>query len=78
MSKPPVITGIEVHEFQFEVKNLSHSPEHGSLTYTPGKHGKLTHNALRILTDQGIGTEIVRETAPGVAKPSRPRGAVTV
>lgn len=59
MSKPPVITGIEVHEFQFEVKNLSHSPENGSLTYTPGKHGKLTHNALRILTDQGIVGEYV-------------------
>jgi acetylglutamate kinase len=41
--------------------------------------GRVPHAlVLEILTDQGIGTEIVRETAPGVAKPSRPRGAASV
>ncbi|MDP2949093.1 MAG: enolase C-terminal domain-like protein [Chloroflexota bacterium] len=50
----PIITGIDVYEFWFEVKDMAPNPDSGSIVYTPGHNLKATHFALKVHTDQGI------------------------
>ena len=58
MEKPPVITGIEVHEFRFEVQNMTRS-RNGDTKYAPGETIHTTNVALKVHTDSGIVGEYI-------------------
>ena len=58
MAKLPIVTAIEVHEFQFEVRNMTRS-ERGGRQYAPGKIMQTTNVALKIHTDSGIVGEYI-------------------
>ena len=50
----PIITKIEVHEYQFEMENLGTDYNGFNLVYEPGNRISQRGNILRIETDQGI------------------------
>ena len=50
----PIITKIEVHEYQFEMENLGTDYNGFNLIYEPGNRISQRGNILRIETDQGI------------------------
>ncbi len=58
MAKPPIITGIEVHEFRFEVKNMTRDRV-GALQYARGETTHTTNVALKVHTDSGITGEYI-------------------
>ena len=53
MAKPPIVTGIEVNEFRFEVKNMTRDRV-GALQYAHGETTHTTNVALKVHTDLGI------------------------
>ncbi|MBI4306207.1 MAG: mandelate racemase [Chloroflexi bacterium] len=67
------IQAIEVHEFRFEVRNMTRTAK-GAMQYKRGEKTHITNVALRIRTDQGIDGEyinsriadaaVVRQLAP--------------
>ena len=60
---PPVITGIDVHEFQFEVRNMARTGR-GAAQYVAGGKSHITGVALVVHTDAGIsGASLLR---PGI------------
>ncbi|MDP6130078.1 MAG: enolase C-terminal domain-like protein [Dehalococcoidia bacterium] len=58
MAKPPIVTAIEVHEFQFEVQNMTRS-RNGDTKYAPGETIHTTNVALKVHTDSGIVGEYI-------------------
>jgi len=65
MAKAPIITGIEVHEFQFDVENMTRGK--GGFQYAPGKKTQITNIALKIYTDAGIVGEYVNSRVADAA-----------
>lgn len=66
MGSAPRIKAIEVHEFQFEVRNISRTPK-GAMQYAHGKTTHITNVALRVRTDQGIDGEYVNSRVADAA-----------
>ena len=59
MSKGPIVTAIEVHEFTFEVRNMAPQGRGVLPQYVKGEKSQRTNIALRVHTDQGITGEYV-------------------
>ena len=58
MAKPPIVTGIEVHEHWFEMKNMKPSRQ-GPPQYSPGDVAHIPSIAMKVHTDAGITGEYV-------------------
>ncbi len=58
MTKGPVITGIDVHEFKFEVRNMERTGR-GAAQYVAGGKSHITNVALVVHTDVGITGEYI-------------------
>ena len=58
MAKPPIVTGIEVHEHWFEMKNMKPSRQ-GPPQYSPGDVTHIPSIAMKVHTDAGITGEYV-------------------
>lgn len=66
MTRGPVITGIDVHEFQFEVQNMAKSGR-GAAQYVDGGKSHITGIALVIHTDAGITGEYINSRVADAA-----------
>jgi len=54
MSDKPIITRIEIHEFQHEITELGDDYNGFNSVYEPGAKRMMTRHVLKIATDQGI------------------------
>ena len=59
MSKPPLVTSVEVREFTYQAENIAPNPYIGTPTYKRGSTMAMNRMALRIYTDAGITGEYV-------------------
>lgn len=66
MTKGPVITGIDVHEFKFEVRNMARSGR-GAAQYVAGGKSHITGVALVVHTDAGITGEYINSRTADAA-----------
>jgi L-alanine-DL-glutamate epimerase-like enolase superfamily enzyme len=65
-ARGPVVTSIEIHEFQFEVSNMARQGR-GEAQYVPGGKNKITNIALRVHTDAGITGEYINSRVADAA-----------
>jgi len=63
MSNRPIITGIEIHEFEYELENMGTDYNGFNLVYEPGNVLTRRVCAVRMLTDAGITGEILSSSA---------------
>lgn len=66
MAKGPIITGIDVHEFRFEVKNMARTGRRAA-QYVDGGKSHITGVALAIHTDAGITGEYINSRTTDAA-----------
>ena len=50
----PIITSLEIHQYEYSLKDLGKDYNGFNLVYTPGNSQKMGGCVIRILTDQGI------------------------
>ena len=67
MAKGPVVTGIEIHEISFEVRNMASQGRGVGAQYVKGGSSSRTNVALKIHTDQGITGEYVNSRVTDAA-----------
>ena len=67
MSPKPVITRVEVLEFEYELEDIGREPTIGIPIYKPGATSVRPANAIRIHTDVGITGEYVGGSPPDYA-----------
>lgn len=66
MTRGPVITGIDVHEFRFEVQNMARTGR-GAAQYVDGGKSHITGVALAVQTDAGITGEYINSRVADAA-----------
>ena len=59
MKDKPKITRMEIHKFDYQVKDLAMLPGHTVFAYEPGATTTLKAHALKIITDEGATGEYV-------------------
>lgn len=65
MKDRPKITRIEVHQFEFQVRDTVQEPTISRFVYEPGTVSSLKHHAIKIFTDAGVTGEYVGGHAIG-------------
>ncbi|MDA1129781.1 MAG: mandelate racemase [Chloroflexi bacterium] len=67
MPRGPIVTGIEVYEFKFDVQNIAPQGRGRPSAYVKGARSSRTNVALRVHTDQGITGEYVNSRVTDAA-----------